>query len=436
MKRLFENKLDNWYCNPNKKPLIVLGVRQCGKTYIIDKFCKEKYKKYIYINLFRDKRLINIYENNETYDERVELLTSTYNFDFDDKECILFVDEVQKCPLFIQDLKAYCEDKRTNIIVAGSLLSVTLRDMEEAFPVGKVNLEYLYPMNFEEFLYATGNERFIDIIKESFINNKPTGLHEELMNLFRRYLYIGGMPEMLQNYIDNNQDVSKINDKILEDIYISYSSDISKHISEEKDKLRAKNIFENIAPQLLKENPKFMYAKLSKDRKGDYVSALDWLVTSKIILKCNQLSSPMFPIAGYIDDNNYKLFISDVGLLRKKLNIGAIDTLMEGDYPYKGVLVENYVAEELQEEFNQLCYWTRKNDSNGNKSEVDFIIQVKDKVIPIEVKSGTNKAQSLNVYNELFQPELMLKIGNYDFGKKGNLKTIPLYAIFCIRELL
>lgn len=421
----------------NKRPLVVLGVRQCGKSYIIDKFCKENFKKYVEINLLKDEKLINIYTNVNSYKNRKELLCTTYNLDFNDENTILFVDEAQLCPKFITDLKNFCEDGINNIILAGSLLTITLRDMEEPYPVGKTHLEHLYPMNFEEYLYAIGKENYISYIKDSFENNTACPLHEELMELFRKYLYVGGMPANLQNYLDTEKDISKMDKTILNDIKEEYRMDIVKHIKNDKDKLRAQNIYKNIAPQLMKENPKFMYAKFdNRERKADYISALDWLINSGMVIKCNQITNSLYPIKAYEDDNNYKLYLSDIGLLRDVINATSIDVLMEGDYPYKGVLTENYVALELLKQFGELFYWTKKNDGQGNKSEVDFIVQINDKIVPIEVKSNKNQAKSLKEYNDLFHPELMIKVGNYNFGYKDNIKTIPLYAVFLIKDLL
>lgn len=436
MKRIFEKQLSEWD-KEKKKPLMIIGVRQSGKTYLISKYCEKHYKNFIHINLFADDRLTHIFNENGEFKKRRELLCSVYNFSFDDKETILFVDEVQMCPKFIQDLKLFCENGINNIIVAGSLLGVTLKGMDESFPVGKVNLKNFYPMNFEEFLIATGNDRYIKMIKDSFENLSPFPLHEELMSLFRRYLFVGGMPEALKDYIDNNQDTSKMNKDIIKDIVESYKQDITKHVENIKDKIRVQNIYDNVIPQLMKENPKFMYAKFdNKDRKSDYISALDFLVSSHMILKCNQLNKIEYPIKAYQDDNNYKLFLSDIGILREMAGIEIVDVLMAGNYAYKGVLTENYVAEELLRMFGYLSYWTRKNDDNGNKAEVDFVIQIGTELIPIEVKSGRNQAQSLKIYNELFHPKYMLKIGDYNFGISDNLITIPLYATFLIKDVL
>ena len=291
MYRKFEEKLNNWKQASNKRPLVVLGVRQAGKTYIINKFGHENYNKFVEINLLKDDRLIKICENS-TFKQRKELLCATYNIDFLDDGTLLFVDEAQLCPKFITDLKNYCEEGINNIIIAGSLLSITLTDMDEPYPVGKTHIEYLYPMNFEEYLYAINKDNYIPYIIKSFKNNEPCPMHDELMNLFRKYLFLGGMPAVLQNYIDNDMDISKMDNTILKDIKKEYQMDIVKHIKSKKDKLRAQNIYNSIPSQLMKENHKFMYAKMdSNERKSDYITALDWLVNSGMVIIAMALSS-------------------------------------------------------------------------------------------------------------------------------------------------
>lgn len=438
MKRKFWTVLENWRLESNKKPLMVIGARQIGKTYIIDEYCKKNYKNYHYINLFEDKRLIEIYETYPNFNERLEFLSKRYNIDFDDKDTILFVDEVQESEDFIESLKLFCESGITNIICAGSLLGVTLKRFKKSYPVGKVHQEIMYPMNFEEFLVATGNERYIDNIKDSFINNKECIFHDYLLDLFHRYLYLGGMPEVVQNYIDNNQDLSKINEDIIKDIITAYMNDISKYNKDNREVIRINAIYNNIAPQLLKENPKFMYAKFDKkNRKSDYITALDWLISSKLVLMCKQLNNVEYPINLYAADDSYKLFLSDVGILRNLMGITISDMFFASDYKYKGILAENYVANELELQFKSLYYWSRKGNENNSQAEVDFIIQVKDKVIPVEVKAGDNtKSKSLEVYNKEFNPKTMIRISSKNFGLENNLKSIPLYATFLISELL
>ena len=437
MLRNFEKSLEIWNKSKNKRPLVVLGSRQVGKTYIIEKFCEENYKKCHIINLFKDDSLITIYNNNNTYKARLDLLCSTYNIDFNDPETILFVDEVQECEMFIQDIKLLCEDGIKNIIIAGSLLGIKLKKMKVSYPVGKTHRETLYPMSFDEYLIAIGKERYIPYIEKSFLENKECPLHDQLLEIYKRFLYLGGMPAVIQNYIDNEQNISLMDDTIIKDIYNEYMNDISKHINDAKDVLRVNNIYQNIPSQLMKENPKFMYAKFDKkERKSDYITALDWLTTSRLVIKCNQITSPEYPIKGFIDDNSYKLFLNDTGILRHLVGANAFDIIMDKDYKYKGVITENYVATELVKQFEEIFYWSRKTNNEGS-SEVDFLIQIGADIIPIEVKAGNDmRSQSLEYYNDKFKPKLMLKISPKNFGKVGNLKTIPLYATFLIKDLL
>ena len=439
MQRNFVKILKEWDLDKkNKRPLVVLGARQSGKTYIIDEYCKNNYKNYFVINLFKDKELIKIYEENDNFNDRFQLLCTTYNIDFNDPETILFVDEVQECEMFIQDIKLLCESGIKNIIMAGSLLGVKLKRMKASYPVGKTHREMLYPMSFDEYLIAIGKERYISFIKKSFIENKECQLHEQLLKLYQRFLYLGGMPAVIQNYVDNNLDISQINHSILEDIYNEYMDDISKHVNDSKEVLRINNIYQNIPSQLMKENPKFMYAKFDKkERKSDYITALDWLISSNLVIQCNQITNPEYPIKGFIDDSNYKLYLNDTGILRNMVKANAFQVFMDEDYKYKGVFIENYLATELYKQFGEIYYWSRKGGHEGSNSEVDFLIQIGANVIPIEVKSGNDvRSQSLEYYNEKFNPKLMIKISTKNFGKVGNLKSIPLYATFLIKDLL
>ncbi len=438
MKRKFWKTLEEWDSSTQKKPLIVIGARQIGKTYIIEEYCKKKYPNYCYINLFRDDRLIEIYDKFTNFDQRLEFLQQRYNINLRDKDTILFVDEVQECEAFIESLKLFNEDGINNIVCAGSLLGVKLKRLKKSFPVGKVHQEIMYPMDFEEFLIATGNERYIDNIKESFINNRECLFHKELLDLFNRYLYLGGMPEVIQNYIDNSQNLSMIDNTIINDIILGYMEDISKHNKEKQEVNRINAIYNNIPPQLLKENPKFMYSKFDKkERKGDYINALDWLTASRLVLKCNVINKPEYPIKLFSDDENYKLFLSDIGILRSLMDITVSDMFFQDNYQYKGIIAENYVATELQNMFGNIYYWSKKGNENNSKAEVDFVIQIKQNVIPIEVKAGDNiKSKSLDIYNKEYNPKLMIRISTKNFGIKGNLKSIPLYATFLIKDLL
>ena len=437
MKRKFYDILANWDKMEDKMPLMVVGARQVGKTYIINEYCQNNYKNYCYINLFDDDRIIRYFSELDTFAKKVEMLEETYNINLKDKDTILFVDEVQESEKFIEALKLFCEQGYTNIICAGSLLGVKLKRLKASYPVGKVHEERMYPMDFEEYLWATGKERYIKLIKESFNSNSKCFLHDELMDEFNRFLFLGGMPKIIQDYIDHNQKLSEMNKDLIKDIINSYILDMKKYTKDDKENIRIERIYNDIPSQLAKENQKFVFAKIDKhdNRKRDYVPALDWLISSLLVLPCYNITLPKYPLKVYFDYDSYKLFLNDTGILCNLAGISSVDILMNNDLEYKGVLAENYVAIELMKMGYNLGYWSRKDNSSGI-SEVDFVIQMSDKIIPIEVKAGTDmKSKSLEVYNKMYKPELMIKISAKNFGLKDNLKTIPLYATFCLKDL-
>ena len=439
MQRLFYKELENWYKNSRRYPMLVVGARQVGKTYIITKFCKDYFKNVISINLMKDKDLINIFKEDYSFENKVALFETVLGQKISGEDTVLFVDEVQESEDFIESLKFFNESDETyNIICAGSLLGVTLSRFTKSFPVGKVIKKEMFPLNFEEFLIATNNERYIPLIKKSYETNEklPYIIHETLLNLFHIYLFLGGMPEVIQDYINNNGDLVKTNKDIIEKIVNSYIDDMGKYVSTSKESLRIKAIYSDIPSQLAKENQKFIFANLeTKDsRKRDYITAIDWLINSKLVLKCNMLTTPLFPINGYVDKDSYKLYLNDPGIMNYFLKVPSSAFLLDMDYSYKGVVTENYVASELSKNNNKLFYWSRKGKNKGN-AEIDFILQQDIDVIPIEVKSSNNvQAKSLNVYVETFKPKYAIRISSKNFGFENNIKSIPLYAVFCIKS--
>lgn len=439
MQRLFYQELIDWYENNINYPLLVVGARQVGKTYIISKFCNDYFKNVISINLMKNKDLINIFKEDYSFENKVALLETVLGQKISGKDTVLFVDEVQASEDFIEALKFFNEsDEVYNIICAGSLLGVTLSRFTKSFPVGKVIKKNMYPLSFEEFLMATNNERFIPLIRKSYETNEklPYIIHETLLNFFHIYLYLGGMPEVVQDYINNNHDLVKINKNILEKIVNSYIDDMGKYVTSSKESLRIKAIYNDIPSQLAKENQKFIFANLeTKDsRKRDYISAIDWLINSNLVLKCNTLTTPLFPINGYVDRDSYKLYLNDPGIMNHFLKIPVSVFLQDVDYSYKGVVTENYVASELVKNNNSLFYWSRKGKNKGN-AEIDFILQQNLDVVPIEVKSSNNvQSKSLKVYMETFKPKYSIRISSKNFGFENNIKSVPLYAVFCIKS--
>ena len=438
MQRLFVKTLEKWRDKKKQNPLLVIGARQVGKTYIIDEFCKQNYKNYSYVNLMKDKDLIQIFEENTSFETKVDKLEVILGHRFDEPNSILFVDEVQESELFIESLKFFCESERDfHIICAGSLLGVKLSRFHASFPVGKVDIEYLYPMNFEEFLMAIGKERYIPLIKESFDENKSLGIiHKTLLNDFYTFLYLGGMPEVIQSYIDGSQSLVNVDTKIIKNIVESYFNDMTKYNTDKKEFLRIQEIYQNIPSQLAKENQKFVFAKIAHNaRKTDYITALDWLVASNIVLVNKQVTNPEFPLLGFVDNESFKLFLSDTGILSYLVQITPKTIIMDGDYSYKGIMAENFVATELLKKNIPLTYWSRKGTNKGN-AEIDFLIQIENNIIPIEVKAGNDtKSKSLEVYVDKFHPKYSIRLSTKDFGFENNIKSVPIYATFLISTL-
>lgn len=441
MKRKFYNQLLNWKNTNLHVPLMVIGARQVGKTYLLEQFCKENFKNYYYINFMKEKRFIEVFESMDSFDKKVQALELLVGGSIrNDDNTILFVDEVQESEDFIESLKFFNESSDSfNIVCAGSLLGVALKRFNSSFPVGKVILKNMYPLDFEEFLWATNNDKYIDIIRDSFSNNTPLNsvLHDTLLDLFNKYLYLGGMPNVINNFLDNNMNMSLIDNDVIKQIIEAYFNDMSKYADDRKT-IRIKNLYSCIPSQLAKENQKFIFTTIDpKDnRKRDYITALDWLIASKLVLPCNQVTAPSFPLKGYLNQDNFKLYLSDTGILNSLLGISQSAYVFNEPFSYKGVVVENYVANELSKIGFELFYWSRKGKNNGN-AEIDFLIQNGVNIIPIEVKSGKNtQAKSLRFYNELYKPNLSIRISANNFSLNDNVKDIPLYALFCLKNLL
>lgn len=438
MKRKIYDKLVEWKNNKtNKKPLMLLGVRQCGKTYIIEEFCKNEYKNYSKINLLKREDIVDLFKRPIDAEEKLNILKAMLDCDIDDKNNILFIDEIQVSEELISLLKFFCEDHNNiNIICAGSLLGVKLKRQKSSFPVGKVWMLDMYPMDFEEFLIANGKENIIELLKKYFEKNKTLGspLHEELLRLYKVYWLTGGMPEAVQNMIDVNLDYSKYNDSILKDILQSYFKDMRKYVSSNAESLKIERVYKSLPSQLMNVSKKFQYSTLGSDAKKDrFETALDWLVASYMILNCQCVTTPSIPLAGFVDNDTYKFYFSDIGIFCQLLNINLRDILTDNISLYKGVITENYVANQLLANGFDLYYW--KSDATA---EVDFLLYTEnDGIIPVEVKSSDNtQSKSLKIYMEKYNPSYAIRISTKDFAydPKTKIKSIPLYATFLIKK--
>ena len=437
MKRKIYNQLLDWKTNTNKKPMIVLGVRQCGKTYIIEEFCKNEFNKYYKLNLFQRTDVVDLYKRNINSEEKYKLLKSMINFDFDEDGSILFIDEIQESEELISDLKYFCEEhNNVRIICAGSLLGVKLKRFSKSFPVGKVWMLNMYPMDFEEFLIAFNQNMLLDYIKECFNENKSMHtLHDKAMYYYKNYLITGGMPESVMNMIEIDNDYIKYDKRIINTIIDSYFDDMKKYIENSNETLKIRRLYESLPNQLANSSHKFQYSKITKNAKTrDYELPLDWLLSSNMVLKVNCVSNPEKPLKGFEKQDVFKLFLSDVGVLNNLLNISMNDILNDKLGIYKGVLAENYVANQLVSNDISVFYW-----KSNAEAEVDFLIETSnDGIIPIEVKADTNtQSKSLKAYNDLYNPKYMIRISSKDFGynPETKIKSIPLYASFLICNL-
>lgn len=437
MRRKIYNKLLEWKNNDeNKKPLMVLGVRQCGKTYVIKDFCKNEFENVCVINLLERDDIIELFSRPINSEEKYNILKTMLNYDIEDENTVLFIDEIQESEDLISQLKFFCENhNNVNIICAGSLLGVKLKRLKKSFPVGKVWMIDMFPMDFEEFLVANNREKFVDLLKDCFNNNKFLGspLHEELLRYYRIYLLTGGMPEAIQNIVDANLDYVKYDTKILKNILASYYKDMRKHVKNEAEALKIERVYRTLPSQLMNASKKFQLSIIDVDaRNREYETAIDWLMGSNMIIKCECVSLPEIPLKGFVDNETFKFYLSDVGILCTILGLSVRDIVTDNISLYKGIIAENFVANQLLCNGFDLFYW-----KNTATAEVDFLLYTADGVIPVEVKAGENtQSKSLKVYMKKYNAKYAIRISTKDFGydPKTKIKSVPLYATFLIKD--
>lgn len=433
MKRKFWNNLLKWKNKNTEMPLMVVGARQVGKTYIIDKFCRENFDDYVYINLKDEPDIIDFFKENIPTCDKVRKLELKLNRSIKE-ETVIFFDEIQESEELISALKYFCESNFPyKIVCAGSLLGVKLKRFNSSFPVGKVNILHMYPMDFEEFLLAIGEELAIDEIKFCFKNNVKIEdfLHRKLLDFYRLYLCVGGMPKSILNLKENDLNILEYDDNIIKSIIEAYLADMKRYTLNYFETVKIEKIYKNMPSQLAKENKKFQYGKIEKNaRSRDYETSLDWLLSSNLVLKCNMVDRVESPLKGFVNDSIFKLYFSDVSILTNMLEMSYNRILLDEAIMYKGVIAENYVANELIKNGFSLYYW------NINQvAEVDFLIDTDDGVIPIEVKANDNvTSRSLNYYISKYKPNYSIRVSTKNFGFDNGIKSIPLYAVFCIKK--
>lgn len=430
MKRKLYDKLLYWKCNKIKMPYMLIGARQTGKTYILTEFCKTEFENYIYINLDSMEDIRLIFEQTLKPEEIIKNIEGLMGIDINIDNTVIFIDEIQISERAISSLKYFCESEREyKIVVAGSLLGVKVNRFKSSFPVGKVWIDYLYPMDFEEFLLAIGEDKMLGLIKESYNEMKPMleVTHNRALNLYYEYICTGGMPASILNYIEHDKNILKFEDEVLNMIITSYLADMSKY-TENIEAIRNNKIYNSMPAQLGKENKKFKYSLVETSaRAREYESSMDWLISSNMLLKCQSIVTPKSPLKAYTE-TNFKIYLSDIGLLRVLSKISVNEIITNKNMLYKGVFIENYVAINLYSKYRELYYWIL-----GNEYEVDFLINIDGDIIPIEVKASDNTtSKSLNYYIKRYKPKYSIRLSTKNFGEANGIKLIPLYASFLI----
>lgn len=424
MKRDLTQKLIEWKNSQIRKPLIIQGARQVGKTWLMKNFGEQNFEKYIYLNFESSTRLKDLFIADYNIERIIASIEIEANIYIDPNNTLLIFDEIQEAEKGLTALKYFRENApEYYIVAAGSLLGVSMQK-KHSFPVGKVDFLKLYPMSFIEFLESNNEERLAKEIKNAnwdLLNS----FHDRLVEQLRLYYYIGGMPEAVYAYLQNKnlEVVREIQDKIL----VGYANDFAKYAPNEIVP-KIKLVWNSIISQLSKENKKFIYGQIKKGgRAKEFELAIAWLVDAGLILKVNNLSKPELPLNAYAEFDNFKLYFLDIGLLNA---MGGLDKqiLLEKNTiltEFKGALTEQFVCQQLFPKSN-LYYWSAPL---GN-AEIDFVFQKENQVIPIEVKAKENlKAKSLKVFVEKFENKNAIRTSMSKFRKEDWLTNIPLYAV-------
>jgi predicted AAA+ superfamily ATPase len=432
MERTLIHELLMWKEKENRKPLILKGVRQCGKTYLLKDFGNRYYDNVAYFNFEETDSLISVFEKD--YDtKRIILELELFGGkSIKPDTTLIILDEIQECGRALTAMKYFCENApEYHIVCAGSLLGIALQQ-QLSFPVGKVDFLTLYPMSFSEFLRACGSETladYVDNFKKGDTVPEPIG--DKLTTFLRQYYITGGMPEVVSTWQKNN-NIEEV-ERIQQNIINSYELDFAKH-APTKDFPKLTAIWRSIPEQLAKENTKFIFSHVKKGwRSKDLEDALEWLIAAGLVYKVCKIEKPFIPLSSYADDTSFKLYMADIGILRKlsKLPYEVVLDATPNYKEFKGSLTENYVLCELVKSVDEtLYYW-----SSGNTAEVDFILQSASEIVPVEVKSERNvKARSLAEYRKKYTPKYSVKTSMKNETNGEEVLNIPLYLISALER--
>ena len=426
MERNLLNKLLKWKEMPNRKPLIIRGARQTGKTWLMREFGKKAFKKMVYVNFENEPRFRDLFIKDYNTARIISMLELHLNEKIDAEDTLLIFDEIQAVDGGLTSLKYFCEEApQYAIVAAGSLLGISLH-ANQSFPVGKVDFLDLYPMSLEEFMCAAGKKMLWDAMVAQEWDMVAT-FHDELLQMLRIYMYVGGMPEVVKQWVDN-QDFFAVREK-QQNILRSYVADFSKHIPDDQVP-RVNMVWDSLPAQLAKENKKFIYGIIRDGaRAKDFELAIMWLFNCGLVLKSHRVKVPSMPLKAYQDFQTFKLFMVDVGLLGAAVGLQT-QMLLEGNRlftEFKGALTEQYVMQELSaQNFDYIGYWTNERST----AEVDFVIQQKGEVVPIEVKSGENlRSRSFTQFCRTYEPKIAFKASTLPYHGGMEIVNVPLYGI-------
>ena len=431
MYRKIMSFLEAWKESKYRKPLILQGARQVGKTYSILEFGRTHYENVAYFNFETSPKLNKTFEENISPDYLIPILSHIAGQTIVREKTLIVFDEVQLCERALTSLKYFYEDAPDyHIIVAGSLLGVAVNRAKFSFPVGKVDMKTLYPMDMEEFMIALHEDALVEQIKKCFQTDTPlpSSLHDAAMQLYRQYLVVGGMPECVMQFAETKDYILVRHTQ--NTILASYLNDMSKYNNLNEIK-KTRLAYDNITVQLSKKNTRFQYKLIKKGgRASEFENAIEWLCLSGIVSQVYKVEQIKKPLENYRNIDAFKIYVSDLGLLCAKKDLAANDILYMVDEinDFKGGMAENYVNVQLSMNGYSTYYWESERGA-----EIDFVIQRDSQIIPIEVKSADNtRAKSIKVYMDAFKPAYAIKLSAKNFGFEDGKKTVPIYAAFCI----
>ena len=449
LKRKIEDTLAKWKNTPNHKPLVIMGIRQCGKTFIAQHFAEANYKTVVYINFIKQPERISAFAGSKVVDDiLLNLSAQIAGITFTPgKTCFIF-DEIQECPEARTSLKFFKEDGRFDVIATGSLLGVQGYGDEKkkrqrklvqqkdfginSVPVGSEEIIEMYPLDFEEFLWANNiSTEVIEALKKFYKEETPVpaGIHSGLKNLLNLYIAIGGLPEAVNAFLSSNNmnEVSKAYQSILKE----YRDDMVKY-APDKDKPHIRECFNSIPKQLAKENKKFQYNQVKPGGRSDtYLGSLQWLEDAGIICRCYNTDITGLPMEGNAKDNVFKVYVTDIGLLIEMLGAGTRADILQGNLGgFKGAIFENLMADTLHKKAQSLYYFQKDSGL-----ELDFLVRINGECVPLEVKAKSSKAKSAKTvlaHPEKYQVHRIIKFGDYNIGRDGDLLTLPTYMQFLL----